>query len=230
MMFSYVSKRSSFDNLLQKKRLWSQSRGSGNHPNGTPCPICLVPDRSKINHTAKNLLEPACRKSIFLPAVSRVQCETFSVSVLTRIFTKLGSLNFDHLCSCCSNETKGQSWKFESSSRPPSTFLSLSLCLSFSLESFSLEQGAGRVGLAIANFVIQKCPNLRRISRLRSWGRVSRKQVIFTCGSSSGLWIGKLLILILFDFDFCNNLIRLFRWFGCNNQTAWWGYFGSLAF
>ena len=57
----------------------------------------------------------------------------------------------------------------------------LSLCLlSFRLEEFEFSEGCRRLGLDVANLIIQRCPNLRRISRLRSWGRVSRKQVMNT--------------------------------------------------
>jgi hypothetical protein len=45
------------------------------------------------------------------------------------------------------------------------------------LREFELGIGCTRAGLDLANIVVQRCPDLERLSRLKNWGRVSREQV-----------------------------------------------------
>ena len=97
--------------------------------------------------------------------------------VLIRLGRILGQLIFIRPASPA--QTRSQSWKLGIGTLDWKVKLSLCL-LSFRLEEFEFSEGCRRLGLDVANFIIQRCPNLRRISRLRSWGRVSRKQVMTT--------------------------------------------------
>ncbi len=45
----------------------------------------------------------------------------------------------------------------------------------FRLKEFELRSGS-RIGLDLANVIIQRCPDLRKVSGLLGWGGVTREQ------------------------------------------------------